>query len=188
MLQPSAIPSSIPSDLAESLQQTLTGKKTWVLRALGTTVSLPTTPRAFVLILLTIAAICVGMVMHITLAMQIWQTSSQIEILQARYQAIEQQNTALVWDIAQKSTLENVRQRAVAMGYAIPLTRHYVSAPQPLQLALPAPTQVVAQAITAEPVILEAAIGSASTTNLQATTTVLGEWWRTQWQKLVPKL
>lgn len=188
MLQPSAIPSSIPSDLAESLQQSLTGKKTWVLRVLGTTVSLPTTPRAFVLFLLTTAAVCVGMVMHITLSMQIWQTSSQIEILQAKYQAIEQQNTALVWDIAQKSTLESVRQRAVAMGYAIPLTRHYVSAPQPMQLALPAPTQVVAQSITAEPVTLETATASVSTTNLQATTTILGEWWQTQWQKLVPKL
>ncbi len=54
MLQPSAIPSSIPSDLAESLQQTLTGNKTRVLRALGTTISLPTSPRTFILFLLTL--------------------------------------------------------------------------------------------------------------------------------------
>ncbi len=179
MLQPSAIPSSIPSDLAESLQQTLTKNKTWVLRTLGTTISLPTSPRTFVLFLLSLVAVCVGMVMHITLSMQIWQTSSQIEILQAEYRAIEQQNTALVWDIAQKSTLESIRQRAAAMGYAIPLTRHYVAAPQPLPLSVPAqPQAVTLQAVTA----------AESPTNLQATTNPLGKWWRTQWQKLVPKL
>jgi len=184
MLQPSAIPSSIPSDLAESLQQTLTGNKTRVLGALATTLSLPTSLRTFILFLLTLIAVCVGMVMHITLSMQIWQTSSQIKILQAEYRAIEQQNTALVWDIAQKSTLESIRQRAAGMGYAIPLTRHYVAAPQPMQITVQ--TQAVARAIPAEPVTLDAA--PASTLKRQTTTNTLGEWWKTQWESLVPKL
>ncbi len=139
MLQPSTISSPISIELTESLQQrllpqTLAGVKIWKLRTLGVTITLPNNPRSFLLFLLGLSVVCIGMTMQIMLSIQIWQTTAKIDKLKLEYQAIERKNTAIVWEIAQKSTLERVQQRAQALGYKIVLDRYYIPAPGPTYL------------------------------------------------------
>jgi hypothetical protein len=202
MLQPSAISSPISMELTESLQQTLlpqtlSGAKIWKLRTLGLTITLPNNPRSFLLFLLGLSVVCIGMTMQIMLSIQIWQTTARIDKLKAEYQAIEQQNTAIVWEIAQKSTLESVHQRAQALGYKVVPDRYYILAPGPTDLATtnlhPSSTPKITS--SEQPANTAATIDNMANTeqiaesgfadNLQAATHVLRQWWQKQWQILL---
>ncbi|MCX6043869.1 MAG: hypothetical protein NT075_02055 [Chloroflexi bacterium] len=202
MLQPSAISSPISMELTESLQQTLSGGKIWKLKALGLTIPLPNTARGFLLFLLGLAVVCGGMVMQITLSIQIWQTTAKIDKLKAEYRVIEQQNTAIVWEIAQTSTLESVRQRAQALNYKIVMDRYYIAAPGSTQLAttaLPQNSQpkTIQSAVQAQNNVSNKTSATNSTdeakqmtsagfaNNLQAATHALRQWWQKQWQSIL---
>ncbi len=197
MLQPSAISSPISMELTESLHQTLSGGKIWKLKALGLTIPLPNTARGFLLFLLGLAVVCGGMVMQITLSIQIWQTTAKIDKLKVEYQGIEQQNTAIVWEIAQASTLESVRQRAQALNYKVVMDRYYMPASEPAYVAathLPQnhqPAITGSESQTTNSVSNEnsatdpsdqpdqmASFGFAN--NLQAATHALRQWWQQQ--------
>ncbi|MDQ3249628.1 MAG: hypothetical protein M3Q45_10550 [Chloroflexota bacterium] len=200
MYQPSVIPTTVSSDLAESWQQTLTDNRLRTLRALGVEFSLPSTLRTFLLFFLSITIIGAGLTMHILLSMQLWQTTVKIEQLQARYRAIEQHNSALIWSIAQKSTLESVGQRAADMGYAVALNRHYVAVAQPVLLAAgPTTGFAINQRSANQPLVLAAApivpLPSPDDVQMQPTDRPLrpstrlvhslSQWWKTQWQKFI---
>jgi hypothetical protein len=199
MLQPSAIPTSVSSELTESFQQTLAASRIRTLKALGVTLALPHNLRSFLLFLLALIVVAAGMTMQIMLSMQIWQTAAKVAVLKSEYQAIEQQNTALVWEIAQQSTLENVRQRAETLGYSVALNRYYVPAPQSAHLATAdgkpvtaSPTtssahQSSALAMTVDTAALNITPEFSFTHNLHKAFTMLEQWWQKQWQKLLRK-
>ncbi len=193
MLQPSAIPSPISMELTQSLQQTLAGGKSWRLRSLGLGIPLPNSSRSFLLFLLGLAVVSIGLIMQISLSIHIWQTSTKIGQLKAEYQAIEQQNTAIVWEIAQQSTLDRVRQRAQDLGYKVVMDRYYMPASGTTQLAAanlpsankpkltPAETQIN-QVGDAQAAIAQADQGAVSdfANNLHAATDALRQWWQRQ--------
>ena len=134
----------------------------------------------------------VGMTMQIMLSIQIWQTTAKVEDLKVQYQSIEQQNTALVWEIAQKSTLETVHQRAEALGYNVALNRYYVPAPQSAhratddaKIATTSPNMTSDQqastvAMTVDSAALKATPEFDFTHNLQKAVTALQQWWQKQ--------
>ncbi len=196
MLQPSAIPTSVSSELTESLQQTLSPERLRTLKALGISIPLPSNLRHFIFFVLAVGLVCTAMTMQILLSIQIWQTTAKVERLKAEYRKIEQQNTALVWEIAQKSTLENVQQRANALGYSIALNRHYVAAPQPRELAAldrsttPATTVVPADQTTQAALQVDRVALAPQTgflNRLRWAGQTVTRWWQEQWQKVLRK-
>jgi len=196
MLQPSAIPTSVSSELTESLQQTLSPERLRTLKALGISIPLPSSLRHFLFFVLAVGLVCTAMTMQILLSIQIWQTTAKVERLKAEYRTIEQQNTALVWEIAQKSTLENVQQRAAALGYSVALNRHYVAAPQPHALASLERSTTAATAVVSADQTTQAAlqVGTADLVpetgflkRLQGAGQAVTQWWQEQWQKVLRK-
>lgn len=194
-------------ELTESLQQTLSGGKIWKLKALGLTIPLPNSARSFLVFLLGLTVVCGGLVMQISLSIQIWQTTAKIDKLKVEYEVVEQKNTAVVWEIAQASTLESVRQRAQALNYKVVMDRYYIPAPAHVaattlpQNSQPKLTQAEPQAPnnvsidttasdtatsdspasdTAGQTDQMAKVGFAN--NLQAATSALRQWWQKQWQ------
>jgi hypothetical protein len=73
--------------------------------------------------------ICGGLTLNILLSLQIYQIGQQASQLRADYQAVERQNAELVWAIAQHSSLAQLQERALALGYEVPQARHYVATP-----------------------------------------------------------
>lgn len=196
MLQPSAIPTSVSSELTESLQQTLSPERLRTLKALGISIPLPSSLRHFLFFVLAVSLVCTAMTMQILLSIQIWQTTAKVERLKAEYRTIEQQNTALVWEIAQKSTLENVQQRAAALGYSVALNRHYIAAPQLHALASLERSTTAATAVVAADQTTQAAlqVGTADLApetgflkRLQGAGQAVTQWWQAQWQKVLRK-
>jgi len=199
MLQPSAIPTSVSAEFTESFQQTLAASRTRTLHALGIGLTLPNSLQGFLLFLLALIVVIVGMTMQIMLSIQIWQTTAKVEQFKVEYRAVEQQNTALVWEIAQQSTLENVRQRAEALGYNVALNRYYLPAPQSAHLATVDAQAAGASSTTSsapQPSALAMTVNTAAlnvtsefsfTDNVYQGATMLKQWWQTQWQKVLRK-
>lgn len=199
MLQPSILPTSVSAEFTESFQQTLSaGQQTLAvgrirtIRALGIGLSLPNDLRSFLLFLLMLTVVGVGITMQIMLSIQIWQTTAKVEDLKIEYQTIEQQNTAIVWEIAQKSTLETVHQRAEALGYNVALNRYYVPAPQLVHRAIataplatlsansPADQQPSTVALAVDGSALTETPAFDFTHNLQKAVTAIQQWWQKQ--------
>jgi hypothetical protein len=123
MVHNQPIASAVSTELSASLQQTLTSRR---LRNLEQYASLPDSFSSFMLLILAVALISGGMALLIAQSVQIFQLRQQIDKVSAAYQAVERQNAELIWAIAQYTSLDRVRQRALALGYGPPSQRHYV--------------------------------------------------------------
>jgi cytoskeletal protein RodZ len=132
MVHNQPIASAVSTELSASLQQTLTGRR---LRNLEQIVSLPGSFSSFLLLILAVALVSGGMALLIVQSVQIFQLRQQINKVEIAYQAVERQNAELVWAIAQHTSLNRVRQRALALGYEPPSERHYVVQATPANTA-----------------------------------------------------
>lgn len=122
MVRNQTLTSAVSAELTGSLQQTLAEGR---LRRLEQRIGLPTTFTGFLLLVLAVALLCAGMALLVITSVQTYQARQQITTLERTYRAVERQNAELVWQIAQHTTLEQVRQRALALGYQPPATRHF---------------------------------------------------------------
>lgn len=134
MVRNQTLTSAVSAELTGSLHQTLTEGR---LRRLEQQIGLPTTFGGFLLLALAVALVCGGMALLVITSVQTYRARQHIAGLERTYQAIERQNAELVWQIAQHTTLEQVRQRALALGYQPPAGRHFVPWPSTSPTAQP---------------------------------------------------
>lgn len=121
---PGKISEKISAEISESLQQKLAGAPR--LDTVDQTLGLPTTARSFIWTVLAVALICAGMSLLVATSIQTFQTRQLIGQLREQQQRIERQNADVVWQISQYTELNQVRQRAIALGYEAPSVRNYV--------------------------------------------------------------
>ncbi|MEZ4859775.1 MAG: hypothetical protein R3C14_00630 [Caldilineaceae bacterium] len=126
MLQNRAISTSLSSTVSTDLLQTArrTLPNGW-LRVLYHTLRLPDDLYSFLLFFLTLLIICGGLTLHLMLATTILEKEAELVQLQAAYQAVERTNSTTVRIIAQESTLDKIKQRALEMGYEPAFKRRY---------------------------------------------------------------
>jgi cell division protein FtsL len=132
MVRNQTITSAVSAELTGSLQQTLAEGR---LRRLEQHIGLPTTFAGFVLMTLAVALLCAGMALLVITSVQTYQARQQIVALERTYRMVERENAEFVWQIAQHTTLEQVRQRALALGYQPPAARHFVPWSSPSSIA-----------------------------------------------------
>ncbi|RIK43141.1 MAG: hypothetical protein DCC55_06575 [Chloroflexi bacterium] len=126
MVRNQTFTSAVSAELTGSLQQTLAKGR---LRRLEQQIGLPATFSGFLLFALAVTILCACMALLVITSVQTYQARQQIAALERRYREVEQQNAELVWQIAQHTSLEQVRQRALALGYEAPAFRHFVPWP-----------------------------------------------------------
>ena len=120
----SSVTSAMSAEITESFQQKLAGAPR--LRTMEQLIGLPTSARGFVLVTLTTALVCAGMALLVFTSIQTFQTRQLIAQRQQQQQRIERQNANLIWQIAQYTALDKVRQRALDLGYEAPTARNFV--------------------------------------------------------------
>lgn len=103
-------------------------------RVLTQTLRLPDNLQTFLLFTLVVGIACVGLLLHLQLSTAILQDKIRLTELQAAEQAIEEENSNLVWAIVQETELNKVRERAIALGYQPALQREYLVTPSDTQV------------------------------------------------------
>jgi len=89
-------------------------------------VPLPQTLRGYLLFVLALAVICGLAVFQVWTSLRITQARAELAALGVQYNLIEQKNAELLWQIGQRTTLEQVQIRAVQLGFRPALQRNYV--------------------------------------------------------------
>ena len=92
-------------------------------------VPLPQTLRGYLLFLLALTGICGLAVFQVWTSLRITQARAELAALNVQYNLIEQKNAELLWQIGQRTTLEQVQIRAVQLGFHPALQRNYVGNP-----------------------------------------------------------
>lgn len=152
MLQRSSLPSTSTAELADALGQSLgqslghslghslgeslgggTGLRAR-LRALGHWLPLPATWQQYLLACLALAVVLGGMLLHVLLSVQIARADFQLRQLRADYARIERQNSELIYQIAQRSSLAQMAALAAEQGYVPATGRTYVLRTSPAWL------------------------------------------------------
>ena len=133
MLQRSSLPSTSTAELADTLGRSLGGRLEEGVRwrkATGVTwqnlLPLPTTWQQYVIACLALAVVLGGMLMHVLLAVQIAHADFQLRQMQNEYARIERQNSELIYQIAQRSSLAHMAELALQEGYVPATGRTYV--------------------------------------------------------------
>lgn len=128
MLQRSSLPSTTTAELADTLGRSLGDRLgegvRW--RAWQNLLPLPTTWQQYVLASLALAVVMGGMLMHVLLAVQIAHADFQLRQMQNEYARIERQNSELIYQIAQRSSLAHMAELALQEGYVPATGRTYV--------------------------------------------------------------
>lgn len=114
MLQRSSLPSSVSTELTDSLQQTF--NRRW-LELLQEILWLPENYRQYLILLVVTLLIGAGMMVHVQLGVQIAEQRYRVANLTAERQQIERANSDLIYAIAESTSLQKVRQVALAQGY-----------------------------------------------------------------------
>ena len=131
MLQPSKISRSSldlqNTDLQSILADTAPARF-W--QSLTNLLRLPNDLISFLLFLSVLTALCGGLILHIHLSSRVLQTRFDIAEKRALFNTIKQQNSEIVWQINQSSSLDKVKQRAVALGYVEMPEHQYIGAVQ----------------------------------------------------------
>lgn len=132
----SSVSASVSTEWTESLQQPLAQER---LRTLDRQLALPTTLTGFLWLLVAVLLVCAGMSLLVFTSAQTFALRQQVATLRQQQRAIERQNAEIVWQIAQHSSLAQIRERAEALGYGVPTVRHFVTHPpvQPVTSAAP---------------------------------------------------
>lgn len=127
MLQNRAIAPSISSpvstELADSLERSLADER---LRVIKRTFSLPDSFRSFLVFLLLVTLICGALIAHLMVATSLHKSELRLQELQTINRAIEQENTILIQQIAEKSSLAEAMRRAQELGYEKAYERHFI--------------------------------------------------------------
>jgi hypothetical protein len=123
MVRNQIITSSVSAELGHSIHGTLNGAR---LRIRGLPIGLPENIRSFLLLLATVTLACIGLASYVSISVEIFETKQLIQRLEGQYQAAERQNSELIWAITGYTSLAEVEQRALALGYEVAQTRFYV--------------------------------------------------------------
>jgi hypothetical protein len=124
MVQNQTFSPAAPADLTGSLQQNLGVGR---MRRWEEAIGLPSSAAGFFWLALAVLLVCAGMAVLVMTSVQSFQTRRQISALEAQFHATERENAELVWQIAQHTALDSLRQRALALGYEAPTQRHFVT-------------------------------------------------------------
>lgn len=99
------------------------------IRALNPSLWLPTTIGSFVRFLIVIAILVLGSTVNIYISAQISEAQLEQIVLEEEYISIQRQNAQITWQIAQHTSLDQIRQRAVNIGYIGAPNRSYAFSP-----------------------------------------------------------
>lgn len=131
-----AVPASLAKSLRGAAKERTTGTVATTARVgygtwqmIAQTLRLPDTMRAFWLFVLAVTVICVGLILHLLLAISILESRIELAQLDAEYRAVRRESTTLIWAISQETTLERMNTRALAAGYEPTFERRYVIQP-----------------------------------------------------------
>lgn len=181
MLQRSSLPSTSTAELADTLGRSFGGPLAdgvrW--RAWQNLLPLPATWQQYVLACLALAVVLGGMLMHVLLSVQIARADFQLRQMQSEYARIERQNSELVYQITQRSSLAHMAQLAAEQGYVPATGRTYVvrssnSFDDPVRSSL-SPQAVAPAPAAIRPTATPAtSAGGASGTWLEQT----AQWWQ----------
>ncbi len=89
-------------------------------------VPLPQTLRGYLFFVLALTVICGLAVFQVWTSLRITQARAELAALNVQYNLIEQRNAELLWQIGQRTTLEQVQNRAVQLDFRPALQRNYV--------------------------------------------------------------
>ena len=98
-------------------------------------VPLPQTLRGYLFFVLALTVVCGLAVIQVWTSLRITQARAELEALRVQYSLIEQKNAELLWQIGQRTTLEQVQLRAVQLDFRPALQRNYVPNPYSLRTA-----------------------------------------------------
>lgn len=127
MLQRSSLPSTSTAEIADTLQRSLR-ERAWDSgrwQALQDWLPLPTTWQQYLLACLALGVVCGGLLLHVLLSVQIARADFQLRQMRAEYARIERQNSELVYQIAQQSSLAQMAALAAQQGFAPASGRTY---------------------------------------------------------------
>lgn len=97
-------------------------------RWLSQVCSLPNDWVSFAMFAIVLSLLCGGLILHIQLSSQILRMRLEIGQMQIAYDQIEHQNSELIWQISRYTSLNDLHQRAEALGYAPSTQQYYVAA------------------------------------------------------------
>ena len=123
MLQRTSLPTTANSDIAVSLQRTF--KRGWV-QALRDTLQLPSTWQQYLLFFVIVVIVGAGMAVQVVLSVQIAETTLATRTLHAEYERVERENAELIFQIATRMSLNQVRRAANEQGFVPATGRTYV--------------------------------------------------------------
>ncbi|RME61329.1 MAG: hypothetical protein D6790_07980 [Caldilineae bacterium] len=136
MFQHSAA-SAIPVDLP------IPRERTSLLQGLGRLerrLPLPRTWREYLAWLMVMGLLTALAGLQVSTALRVQKTRIEIQALRMEYESIQRQNAQLLWEISQHTNLEQVAQRAEALGFRPTLQRKFLGAPgAPIQAQAPDP-------------------------------------------------
>lgn len=95
---------------------------------LSQVLSLPADWISFSMFLIVLAVLSGGLMLHIHLSAQIYQTQLEIVQLESVYDEVAHQNTELIWQIGQFTSLNTIYRRAESTGYVRSTQQYYVDA------------------------------------------------------------
>ena len=98
-------------------------------------VPLPQTLRGYLFFVLALTLVCGLAVIQVWTSLRITQARAELELLRVQYSLIEQKNAELLWQIGQRTTLEQVQLRAVQLDFRPALQRNYIPNPYSLRTA-----------------------------------------------------
>lgn len=90
---------------------------------------LPNSSGGFIRFFIFIIVLAIGSIVHIYLSSQILGAQLTQWELEQEYQAIQRQNAQIAWQIAEYTSLDQIRQRATNIGYTGLLGRSYAVSP-----------------------------------------------------------
>jgi hypothetical protein len=111
------------TEIAGSLQQTLERS---ALRSLQNTLQLPETWQQYLIMLGVVLLIGAGITTHMLITVQIAEAQSTVRALRAEYEWIQFQNSALIHEIATRTSLSEMQSRAAELGYIPATSRTFV--------------------------------------------------------------
>lgn len=111
------------TEIAGSLQQTLERS---ALRSLQNTLQLPETWQQYLIMLGVVLLIGAGITTHVLITVQIAEAQSTVRALRTEYEWIQFQNSSLIHEIATRTSLSEMQNRAAALGYIPATSRTFV--------------------------------------------------------------
>lgn len=137
----SAVTSPVSTELADSLERTLADERLQVIKR---TFSLPDSLQSFLVFLLMLTIVCSALMAHVMLSTTLHKNELRLLELKAINREIEQENTILIQQISETSSLTKGMERVRQQGYETAYERRYVlqSRSTPFPSVLPSSTSL----------------------------------------------